>query len=79
VLQEGNVGTVDGATAAEGLVPMADSLLERAKQVVDSQFVDEAFVVRRQSVMCCAGGYGYSLCGWWLGSLGNLPHAALFN
>ncbi|KAI3435680.1 hypothetical protein D9Q98_001737 [Chlorella vulgaris] len=42
--QEGNVGTVDGATAAEGLVPMADSLLERAKQVVDSQFVDEAFV-----------------------------------
>ena len=38
--------TADGATSAEQhVVPMSDSLLERAKVVVDTRFVDDAFAV----------------------------------
>lgn len=38
--------TADGATEEQHVVPMADSLIERAKLVVETNFVDEAFAVR---------------------------------
>ena len=49
--------TADGASsAAEAVVPMADSLIERAKQVVETNFVDEAFSVSRWARCRACGG-----------------------
>lgn len=47
LLQEETVETADGNTSTTDVVPMAESLVERAKLVVETQFVDESFAVRR--------------------------------
>lgn len=53
--------TADGATAAEQeAAPQAQSLIERARQVVETQFVDEAFTV---SARHCPSASAQAL--WW--------------
>ncbi len=47
-MQESGVETAEAASQEDHqVVPMADSLVERAKQVVETNFVDEEFAVRR--------------------------------
>jgi hypothetical protein len=54
------VETADGASSAEqAAVPQAQSLVERAKQVVETQFVDEAFTVSACHL------FGVATLPWW--------------
>lgn len=58
-LQESGVETAEAASQEDHqVVPMADSLVERAKLVVETNFVDEAFAVRCHGAAGVRSGVG---------------------